>query len=111
MEVSAEPLLVSVAGDADHHRVAVLPVGEELQCRGLAANLVRGVVQVGEVLDFRDGQQAGHPGAEGQPEDGLLVEQRVEYPRRTRLVDSSPRVTPYTPPLRATSSPKISASG
>ena len=37
-------------------------------------------MQVGEVLDLRDGQQPGQPGAEGQAEDRLLVEQGVEDP-------------------------------
>ena len=46
-------------------------------------------MQVGEVLDLRYGKQPGHAGAKGQPEDGLLVEQRVEYPRRTGPVEQS----------------------
>ena len=59
VEVAAEALLVAEPGDAHDHRVAVLAVGEELQARRLAAELVLGVVQVGEVLDLRDRQQPG----------------------------------------------------
>ena len=80
VEVPAEPLLVGEAGHPDHQRVAVLPGGEELQARRLAAQLVLGVVQVGEVLDLRHGQQAGHARAEAEAEDRLLVEERVEDP-------------------------------
>ena len=64
---------------------AYCPCGEELQRRRLATELVLGVVQVGEVLDLRDRQQPGDARAEGQPEDGLLVEQRVEHPGRRRM--------------------------
>ena len=89
VEVSAEALLVAVSRDPHDHRVAVLPVGEELQRRALPADLVGGVVQVGEVLDLGDGQQSRHPGTERQPEDGLLVEQGVEHPRRPVAVEQS----------------------
>ncbi len=89
VEVSAEALLIAVSRDPHDHRVAVLPIREELQRRALTANLVRGVVQIGEVLDLRYGKQPGHPRAECQPEDRLFVEQRVEHPRRTRPVEQS----------------------
>ena len=59
VEVPAEPFLVAEPGDPHDHRVAVLAVGEERQRGRLAAQLVFGVVQVGEVLDLRDRQQAG----------------------------------------------------
>jgi hypothetical protein len=58
VEVPAEALLISVSGHADHHRIAVLTVGEELQCRALAANLVGSVVKVSQILDFGDRQQS-----------------------------------------------------
>ena len=41
-----------------------------------------GVVQVREVLDLRNRQQPGQPGAQRQSQDRLLVEQRVEHPGR-----------------------------
>ena len=107
VEVAAEALLVAVAGDAHDERVGVLPVGEERQAGRLAAQLVLGVVQVGEVLDLGDRHEPGHPGAERQAEDRLLVEQRVEHPPAPAL-RCSPRVTPYTPPLAPTSSPNTS---
>ena len=47
---------------------------------GLAAELVLGVVEVGEVLDLRDRHEAGQRRAERRAEDGLLVEQGVEHP-------------------------------
>ena len=89
VEVPAEALLVAVARDPHDHGVAVLPIGEELQRRALAADLVRGVVQISEVLDLGDGKQPGDPCAEREPEDRLLVEQRVEHPRRTGPVEQS----------------------
>src|SRR4029078_11535008 len=64
-------------------------VGEELQRRALAANLVPRVVKVGQVLDLRDRQQSRYSGTERTPQDRLLVEQRVEHPRRTRLAEKS----------------------
>src|SRR5690242_13668306 len=78
--MAAEALLVGQAGDAHDHRVAVLARGEELQAGRLAAELVLGIVQVGEILDFRYGQQARDPGAEAEPEDRLLVQQGIEDP-------------------------------
>ena len=59
------------------------------QARRLAAQLVLGVVQVGEVLDLRDRHQPGHAGAERQPEDRLLVEQRVEDPPAAGLASAA----------------------
>ena len=57
VEVPAEALLVPVALDADHHAVAILALREERQARSLAAQLVLGVVQVGQVLDLGDRHQ------------------------------------------------------
>src|SRR5665811_688768 len=89
--MAAESLLVAVAGDPDDHRVLVLPVGEERQARRFPTQLVFRVVQIGEVLDFRDWQEAGYCGARGDAEDRLLIEDRVEYPRRTHTLCQSPR--------------------
>ena len=80
MEVPAEALLVSVPRDPHHHPVAVLTLREELQRRCLAAQLILGVVEVGEVLDLRHRHEAAHGGAEREAEDRRLVEQRVEHP-------------------------------
>jgi hypothetical protein len=80
--MAAETALVAQAGDAHHHRIAVLAVGEELQRAGLAADLVAGVVEVGEVLDLRQRQHAEVGIALGKTEDHGLVEQGVEHPRR-----------------------------
>ena len=80
VEVTAEALLVGQARDAHQQRVAELPGAEELERGGLAAELVQGVVQVGQVLDLGDRQEADVGGALGDAQDRGLVEQRVEDP-------------------------------
>jgi hypothetical protein len=80
VEVAAEALLVRQPGHPHHHRVAELTGREELLGGSLAPDLIRGVVQIGQVLDLRHREQAGQPAAKGQPEDRLLVEQGVEDP-------------------------------
>ena len=45
VEVAAEPALVAEARDPDDHPVAVRALGEELQRRRLAPQLILGVVQ------------------------------------------------------------------
>ncbi len=80
MEVPAEALLVGVRGHPHDHGVPVGALGEEPQRCRLPAQLVEGVVQVGEVLDLGDRQQAGGARAEGQAEYGLLVQEGVEHP-------------------------------
>ena len=62
----------------DHRGCGTEPCSEELQRGGLAANLVERVVQVGQVLDLGDRQQADVRRALGDPQDRGLVEQRVE---------------------------------
>ena len=78
VEVAAEALVEASAAIRTTIPLAYWPAREEAQRRRLAAQLVLGVVEVGEVLDLRDGQQPGQGGAERQPEDRLLVEQGVE---------------------------------
>ncbi|CAM4385952.1 hypothetical protein NONI108955_24020 [Nocardia ninae] len=78
VEVAAETLLVGVAGDADHHRIVVAPMGKEGQGGGLAAQLVGGIVHVGQVLDLGDRHETGERGAQRGAENALLVEQGVE---------------------------------
>ena len=80
MEVAAEVLLVGQPGHPDDHRVPVRPGREERHRGRLAAQLVLGVVQVGQVLDLGNGEQPVQPGAEREPEDRRLVEQGVEDP-------------------------------
>ena len=89
--MAAEALLVAQARDAHHHGVAVLAVREELQASRLAAELVFGIVEVGEVLDLRHREQAGKAGAEAEPQDRLLVEQGVEDPADSEPPGQSPR--------------------
>ena len=84
VEVAAEALLVGQPGDPDDHAVVVLAVGEEPQRGGLTAELVLGVVQVGEVLDLGHRQEPREAGAQRRAEDGLLVEQGVEDAGRRR---------------------------
>ena len=91
MEVSAEALLVAETGDPDDHRVAEAATGEEGQRGRLAAELVLGVVQVGEVLDLGDRDQPGQPGAQPKTENRLLVEQGVEDSGRSMLAGKTAR--------------------
>ena len=58
VEMAAEPLLVAVALDPHDHPVAVRALREELERRRLAAQLVLGVVEVCEVLDLGDRDEA-----------------------------------------------------
>ena len=83
MEVAAEPALVGEAGHPHHHPVAGTARRRRTQGRRLAAQLVLGVVQVGEVLDLGDRHEAGEGRTQGDAEDRLLVEQRVEHPSAT----------------------------
>ena len=80
--MATEALLVAKPGNAHHHRVGELAVREEGQRRRLAAQLVFGIMQVGEELDFRDRDEAisGHP--DRVAKDGLLIQQRVDHPVR-----------------------------
>ena len=73
-----KPFWYARPGHAHDHRVAELAGAEELERGRLAAQLVERVVQVGEVLDLRDRQQADVGRALGDAEDARLVEQRVE---------------------------------
>ena len=57
----------------------------------LAPELVLGVVEVGEVLDLRDGHEAGQCRAEGRAEDGLLVQQGVEHPEAAEPLPQAAR--------------------
>ncbi len=58
------------------------PLREERQRRRLAAQLVFGIVQIGEELDFRHRHEAVLRHADGQPEDRLFIQQRVDHPVR-----------------------------
>jgi len=77
-DTAAHP--VGQGGNPDHQRVPVPAAGEEAQHRGLAAQLVLGVVQPGDVLDLGDRQQPAHPGAEGEPQHRPLVGESVDSP-------------------------------
>ncbi|KAG0941807.1 hypothetical protein G6F31_014965 [Rhizopus arrhizus] len=80
--MATEALLVAQPGHPHQHRVAELVVGEELQRAGFAAHLVDGVVQIGQVLDFRDRQHAHVGQALGHAQDHGFVQQGVEHPAR-----------------------------
>ena len=82
----AKALLIAEAGDADDHRVGILAVREEAQRRRLAADLVLGIVDVGEELDLGDREQVVMGGADAEAEDALLVEQGVDHPRRAEAL-------------------------
>ena len=110
VKVTTEALLIAEPGDAHDHRIAIPALREERQAGGLATQLVLGVVEVGQVLDLGDREQAGHGRAECDAEDRLFVEQAVEHSRRAGALLQT-GVTPYTPPLAPTSSPNTSTSG
>jgi hypothetical protein len=93
VEVPAEPALVSVAGDPDHHSVPVRALREELQRRGLAAKLVLGVVEVREVLISGIGRNplTAEPSASPRIDvSSSSVSKTRPAPKRA----CSPRVTP-----------------
>ena len=79
VKMTAESLLVAISRNTDDEAVAVLAIGEERQRRSLAAQLVLGVVEVGEVFDLGNRHEAADRAAIGQSEDRGLVEQGVEH--------------------------------
>ena len=78
MEVPAEAFLVGQPRQAQDHGTPELARAEELERRGLAADLVERVVDVGQVLDLRDRQQADVRGSLRDAQDRGFVEERVE---------------------------------
>src|SRR3546814_5606681 len=74
VEMSAEALLITQTRDADDHRVGILPVREEAERRRLAANLVLGIVDIGDELDLGHRDEAVVRHADREPEDRLFVE-------------------------------------
>ncbi|SBV34885.1 protein of unknown function [uncultured Sphingopyxis sp.] len=86
VEMAAEALLIAEPRDADHHRVRILAVREEAQCRCLAADLVLGIVDIGEELDLGHRKEAIVRHADREPEDRLLVEQGVDDARRAETL-------------------------
>ena len=111
VEMAAEPFLVGEAGDPHHHRVAVLALGEEGQRgaprRGSGRRRCAGRRGTGSPAPA-----AARPGPRPAPGRGWTARRAgCRTPARRRTAPRSPRVTPYTPPLRATSSPNTSMSG
>ena len=64
VEVAAEPALIAIAGDPDHHSVAIRPLREELQRRRLSAQLILCVVEVRQVLNLGQREKAADRGSE-----------------------------------------------
>src|SRR3546814_18926762 len=86
--MAAEALLVTEPRDADDHRVGILPVREEAERRRLAADLVLGIVDIGEELDLRPRQETVVRNADGEAQYGLFVQQGVDDAGRSAaLVD------------------------
>ena len=67
MKMSSEAPLIGKPGNPDNHRIVVAAVGKEGQRGGLAAHLVFGVVQVREILNLGDWQEAQIGRAQGKP--------------------------------------------
>lgn len=80
VKVASEAFLVGEGCDANDHGVGELAFGEEFEGAGFTADLVDGVVEVGQVLNLGDGEQSALGRADGQAEDGLFVEEGVEDP-------------------------------
>ena len=59
-----------------------MPVREKRQRRGLAPDLILGIVQVGEELNLRDRHKPVMAHANRQPQNRLLIQQRVDHPVR-----------------------------
>ncbi len=81
MEMPTKAALVTQRRHPHHHRIAELAIGEELQGASLAADLVAGVVKIGQVLDFRQRQHAQVGETLGKPKNHRLVQQGVEDAR------------------------------
>src|SRR3546814_20962090 len=47
VEMTAKAFLIAEPGEAEHHRVGILPVREKAEGRRLAAGLVPGIVDIG----------------------------------------------------------------
>ena len=77
----AKTLLITEARNPKDHRVGVLAIGKERQGRPFAADLILGIVIIGEKLDFRDRQEPVLRHSQTQAEDGLFVQQGVDHPR------------------------------
>ena len=97
VKVPAEAALVAKPLNSHDHAVAIRALREETERRSLAAQLILGVVEVREVLDLGDRNDAGDGRAEGQPEDRGLVEERVEDALRPE-----PRLQAARDPVHAT---------
>src|SRR5215213_7663 len=78
------------AGQANDHGIGESTRGEEGERRPLAAQLIFGIVQVGQVLDLEDGDETGETSPEAKTEDRLLVEQCVEYACRAVPAGKAP---------------------
>ena len=111
VEVPAEAPLVGEPGDAQHHRVAVLALGEEATAwpprRGSGPPRCAGRRGTGSPAPG-----AARPGPRRGPGPRMdCSSSSVSNTRPAPNRSSRPRVTPYTPPLRATSSPNTSMPG
>ena len=98
--MSAKALLIGQPGNAQHHRIGELTVREKRQRGRLAPDLILGIVHIGKELDFRDRQQPIVRRANRQPQNCLLIEQRIDHPRRSKPL-MQPRRAIINPALRA----------
>ena len=80
----AKALLIAQRRNADHHRVAPLPVAEKRQGRRLATQLIFGIVQISQKLDFRHRDETVVCKADGKAQNALLIQQRVDHTRRAK---------------------------
>ena len=79
----AEALLIAEARDPQDHRVGVLaPFEKNESVEASPRKLVLGVVQVGQELDLGHRDKAVLRHADGEAQDRLFVEKRVDHPVR-----------------------------
>ena len=76
----AKALLIPKPRNPQHHRVGKLTIGKKRQCRRLAAQLIFGVVQIGQKLNFGHRDKTVMRHADGKAQNRLLVQQCVDHP-------------------------------
>mmetsp|Transcript_22394 Transcript_22394/g.35956 ORF Transcript_22394/g.35956 Transcript_22394/m.35956 type:complete len:437 (-) Transcript_22394:1972-3282(-) len=84
VKMTAKPLLIAKPCDPQNHRVRPLPVRKEGQRRRLPTQLIFGIVQIGEELNFGHGNEPVMGHADGQTQNALLIQQRVDDPPRAK---------------------------
>jgi len=110
VEMAAEPFLVGEGGEPQQQRIRVLALGEK---ESVAASRGSGRRRCAGTRGYwisGTGSSPARPAPRARPRMDCSSS-RVSNTRAAPNRSASPRVTPYTPPLRATSSPNTSMPG